>query len=79
MTLQTLLYTVSTLKKIQVELRTTELLDGLTLVYELPSEKHFEIQHEIYKKFHPMMEKYEAKDEFEVDLLGIKFVFTKKI
>lgn len=78
MNLQSLLYTVNTLKNIQRELRTTDLLTGLTLVYELPTEAHTAIQREIYQRFHPTMEGYEEKDVFEVELLDVKFTFIKK-
>ena len=77
MTLQTLLFLVNTLKKIQIELRTKDLLNGLTLIYELSDVDHLSIQKEIYKLSHPAMENFEEKDVFEVELLDTKFVFSK--
>ena len=77
MTLQTLLFLVNTLKKIQIELRTKDLLNGLTLIYELSDVDHLSIQKEIYKLSHPAMENFEEKDVFAVELLDTKFVFSK--
>jgi hypothetical protein len=78
MTLQALLFTVNTLKDIQRRLSTTDILTGLTLIYELPAKEHSIIQKEIYQRFHPAMEGYEEKDTVEVELLEVKIVLTKK-
>jgi len=78
MNLPMLLFAVNTLKNIQTQLRTKDLLTGLTLVYDLPAKEHDMLQKEIYERFHPTMEGYEPKDAFEVELLEVKFVFTKK-
>lgn len=76
-TVQSLLYLVNTLKRIQSELKTDDLLKGLTLVYELSEKSHLEVQKEIYKLSHPAMDDFAEKDVFEVELLGTKFIFTK--
>lgn len=78
MTLKLLLFTINTLKKIQTEYRTKDLIRGLTMVYELPDSEHLEIQKEIYKLSHPAMENFEEKDIFEVELLDVKLVFSKQ-
>ena len=77
MTLKSLLYLVNTLKRIQTELKSKDLLTGLTLVYELPADEHLSIQKEIYKLSHPAMDNFEEKDMFEVELLDTKFIFTQ--
>jgi hypothetical protein len=69
---------VNTLKKIQGELRAKELLQDLTLLYELPAKEFSDIQKEFYKLSHPAMEGYEEKDMFQADLLDVNFIFTKK-
>lgn len=78
MKLQMLIYMVSSLKKIQTELRTKELLQDLTIAYNLPSEEFSAIQREFYKLSHPAMENYEEKPTFQADLLDVNFYFTKK-
>jgi hypothetical protein len=78
MTLQMLVYMVNRLKQIQSELRTTELLQGLTLVYEMTADEHSAIQKEFYKLSHPAMEGYEEKEMFQAELLDVNFIFTKK-
>lgn len=78
MTLQMLVYMVGRLKLIQSDLRTTDLLKGLSLVYELNADEHSAIQKEFYKLSHPAMENYEEKDMFQAELLDVNFIFTKK-
>ena len=78
MTLQMLVYLVGKLKQIQTDLRTTDLLKGLTLVYELAAEDHSAMQKEFYKLSHPAMDGYEEKDMFQAELLDVNFIFTKK-
>ena len=78
MTLPMLVYMVDKLQQIQKELRTKDLLAGLSLVYELSAEEHAAIQKEFYKLSHPAMEGYEEKDMFQADLLGVNLIFTIK-
>jgi hypothetical protein len=78
MTLPMLVYMVDKLKQIQKDLRTTELLEGLSLVYELSAPDHASIQKEFYKLSHPAMEGYEEKDMFQAELLDVNLIFTKK-
>lgn len=78
MTLQMLVYMVDKLKQIQKELHTTELLQGLSLVYELSATDHAAIQKEFYKLSHPAMEGYEEKGMFQAELLDVNLIFTKK-
>jgi hypothetical protein len=78
MTLPMLVYMVDKLKQIQKDLRTTELLEGLSLVYELTAPDHAAIQKEFYKLSHPAMEGYEEKDMFQAELLDVNLIFTKK-
>lgn len=76
MTLQMLVYLVDKIKQIQGELRTTDLMKGLTMVYELSAEEHSAIQREFYKLSHPAMENYEERELFQAELLGANFIFT---
>lgn len=78
MTVQSLLYMVTTLKRIQSELRTKELLENLSLTYHLPQDQFSIIQKDFYKLSHPAMDGYEEKEVFQVELLGINLVFIKK-
>ena len=73
----TIIYLVEVLKGVEKNLQTTEILGGLTLFYELPEDSHIETQKEIYKLSHPAMDGFVENDVVEVDLLGVKFVFTK--
>lgn len=77
MTLKMLVFLADHLKRIQSELRAKELLEGLTMVYELPPDKFLALQQEVYKLDHPTMVGYVEKDQFEVDLIDVKFAFVK--
>lgn len=78
MNVKMLVYLIDKINDIQKQLRTTELLKGLSLVYELVPDDYSEIQKEFYKLSHPAMEGYTEKDSFEAELLGVNLVFIKK-
>ena len=78
MTIKALLYLIQILKETQKNLRTDELLKGLTLVYELEEEEHIKIQKEIYQLTHPALDGFTDNDSVEVELLDVKFIFVKK-
>lgn len=77
MTIKSLLYIVNLFKRTEAELRTTEFLTGLTMLYNLPEKEHLEIQKEIHMLSHPAMDNFIPKDLVELDLLGVKFIFSK--
>ena len=77
MTIKGLLYLVNMFKRTEQEFRTNDFLNGLTMLYNLPEEEHLEIQKEIYKLSHPAMDDFIEKELFEVELLGVKFIFAK--
>lgn len=78
MTLQMLLFLVGQLKDVQAKLRAKELIEGLTLVYELSAENHSSLQKEFYKLSHPAMENYKEMDVFQAELLDVNMIFTIK-
>jgi len=75
MKIETLVFIADKFNLIQRELKTTELLDGLTLVYELPYNDFVQLQKDIYKLSHPAMDGYQEQDVVMLELLKVNFVF----
>jgi hypothetical protein len=78
MKIGTLIYIADKFKTIQRELKTTELLNGLTLTYELPYDEFVQLQMDIYKLSHPAMDGYREQDLIKIELLGVDFTFKSK-
>ena len=75
MKIETLVYIADKFNLIQKELKTTELLDGLTLVYELPYDEFVQTQKDVYKLSHPAMDGYKEQDVVMLELLKVNFIF----
>jgi hypothetical protein len=52
--------------------------EGLTLVYELPSKRHRQMNEELFYKSNPATAEFKPADEFEVDFEDVKVKFIKK-
>jgi hypothetical protein len=51
--------------------------NGLTLLYELPAQKHNSLNEAIFKKANPYSNNFIPNDEFELDIAGINVKFKK--
>ena len=53
--------------------------EGLTLIYELTSKRHRQMNEELFYKSNPITDELKPADEFEVDFEDVKVKFVKKI
>lgn len=51
--------------------------NGLSLLYELPSQTHNSLNEAIFKKANPFSNNFIPSDEFELDIAGINIKFKK--
>lgn len=51
--------------------------NGLKLTYELPLDKHRDLNEAIFKKANPYSNNFIPSDEFELDIAGINIKFVK--